>query len=394
LNQQVLGYYIRTDLRKDVKGFEDMNARYETHLIDEIRELLGELAGLDGVAGHEHAVVARVKDQLEPHAHSVSVDSFGNVFAAVNAPIDGPTLMISAHSDEIGALVKSIEPSGMIRFERVGGLIETLAIGRHVKIRGHRGVIGVKAGHIQTPDERGRAPAMRELYIDMGFDNAEDVGALGIRVGDAVAYDEPMESLANPMRVSGKALDNRVACAVLVLLARRLSGQELGCNLVLVITVQEEVGLRGAKIATHRVNPDAAIVVDTVPSGGTPDVDYHRDLRMRVGDGPVLALTSSGGSAGYLGNPAMRDFLRNAATEADVQVQEAIFYGGNSDAAAVHLVRDGVPTGVVNIARRYSHSPVEMLDLGDAAGTLILLDQAARMFNSDTNLDFLASEWG
>jgi endoglucanase len=363
-------------------------------LRDDIKQLLGELAGLDGVAGHEHAVVARLKDLFESLADKVTVDSFGNLYAEMNADGAGPTLMISAHSDEIGALVKSIEPGGMIRFERVGGLIETLAIGRHIRIRGYRGVIGVKAGHIQTPDERGRAPAMRELYIDMGFDTAEEVEALGIRIGDAIAYDEPMEELANPLRVSGKALDNRVACAVLVLLAKRLQGATLNCNVQLVITVQEEVGLRGAKMATHRVNPDAAIVVDTVPSGGTPDVDYHRDLRMKVGNGPVLALASSGGSSGYLGNPAMRDFLRTAAADAGVIVQEALFYGGNSDAAAVHLVRDGVPTGVINIARRYSHSPVEMLDLNDALGTLLLLDAAARSFGPETNLEFLSSEWG
>jgi putative aminopeptidase len=367
---------------------------YDATLIERTRDLLRELAGLDGVSGHEQAVVARLSDLFQPHCHDVAIDSFGNIFAVVNAPIDGPTLMISAHSDEIGGLVKSIEESGMIRFERVGGLIETLSIGRHVRIRGHRGVIGVKAGHIQTPDERGRAPSMRELYIDMGFDSAEEVEKLGIRVGDAVAYDEPMEELANPLRVSGKALDNRVACAMLVMLAERLAGAELGCNLQLVVTVQEEVGLRGARIATHRVNPDAAIVVDTVPSGGTPDVDYHRDLRMRVGDGPVLALTSSGGGGGYLGNPSMRDFLRQVAVDAGVRVQEAIFYGGNSDAAAVHLVRDGVPTGVINIARRYSHSPVEMLDLNDAVGGLLVLDQAARAFGPDTSLDFLAAEWG
>lgn len=363
-------------------------------LRNDIKVLLGELAGLDGVAGHEHAVVARLKDLFEPIAQEVTIDSFGNLYATIHTGDDLPTLMISAHSDEIGALVKSIEPGGMIRFERVGGLIETLAIGRHVRIRGHRGVIGVKAGHIQTPDERGRAPAMRELYVDMGFDTAEEVEALGIRIGDAIAYDEPMEELANPMRVSGKALDNRVACAVLVVLAKQLHGEVLRCNLQLVVTVQEEVGLRGAKIATHRVNPDAAIVVDTVPSGGTPDVDYHRDLRMKVGDGPVLALVSSGGSAGYLGNPSMRDFLREAATEAGVSVQEALFYGGNSDAAAVHLVRDGVPTGVLNIARRYSHSPVEMLDLNDAVDTLFVLEAAATSFGPETSLDFLASEWG
>ena len=371
-----------------------MTRQYDEDLIEETRGLLAELAGLDGVAGHEQPVVARLKELFEPVAKELSIDPFGNVFATINEKVDGPTLMVSAHSDEIGGLVKSIEPSGMIRFERVGGLIETLAIGRHVRIRGQRGVIGVKAGHIQTSDERGRAPSFRELYIDMGFDSAEEVDELGIRVGDAVAYDEPMESLANPMRVSGKALDNRVACAVLVMLAQRLQDVSLNCNLVLVVAVQEEVGLRGARIATHRVDPDAAIVIDTVPSGGTPDVDYHRDLRMKVGDGPVLTLTSSGGASGYLGNPAMRDFLRKAAADSGVTVQESIFYGGNSDAAAVHLVRDGVPTGVINIARRYSHSPVEMLDLRDAVGSLLLLEQAARSFSADTSLDFLASEWG
>lgn len=359
----------------------------------QLKELLGELAAIDGVSGHEHAVVARLQELLAPHSASVEVDSYGNLFARVNDS-GGPSLMVSAHSDEIGALVKSIEPGGMIRFERVGGIIETLMIGRHVRIRGHRGVVGVKAGHIQSAEERGRAPAMRDLYVDMGFDSAAEVEGLGIRVGDAIAYDEPMEELANPNRVSGKALDNRVACAILVMLAERLRGVRLGCTLHLVVTVQEEVGLRGARMATHRLNPDAAIVVDTVPSGGTPDVDYHRDLRMKIGEGPVLALASGGGASGHLLNPGMRDFLRRCADAAGIRLQEALFYGGTSDVSAVHLVRDGIPAGVVNIARRYSHSPVEMLDLDDAVDTLLLLDEAARAFDAGVDLDFLAAEWG
>jgi endoglucanase len=358
-----------------------------------VKDLLGELAALDGVAGHEHAVVARLRELFVPLAASVEIDSFGNLFARLNES-DGPALMISAHSDEIGALVKSIEPNGMLRFERVGGIIETLTIGRHVRIRSLRGVVGVKAGHIQSADERGRAPAMRDLYIDMGFDSAAEVEALGIRVGDAIAYDEPMEELANPNRVSGKALDNRVACAALVLLAERLREADLRCALHLVVTVQEEVGLRGARMATHRLNPDAAIVVDTVPSGGTPDVDYHRDLRMKIGEGPVLALASGGGASGHLLNPGMRDFLRRCAGAAGIRIQEALFFGGTSDVSAVHLVRDGIPAGVINIARRYSHSPVEMLDLNDAVDTILLLEEAARSFGADVDLGFLASEWG
>lgn len=360
----------------------------------ELKTLLRELADIDGVSGHEFAVVDRLRELLSSSCARVEVDSYGNLFARLSATDPGPSLMISAHSDEIGGLVKSIEPGGMIRFERVGGVIETLAIGRHVRIRGNRGVVGVKAGHIQSPDERGRAPSFRDLYIDVGFDTAADVEALGIRVGDGIAWEEPMQELANPDRVSGKALDNRVACAILVKLAERLAGQTLDCAVHLVVTVQEEVGLRGARMAAHRLNPDAAIVVDTVPSGGTPDVDFHRDLRMRIGDGPVLALASGGSSSGHLINPAMRDFLRACANEAGIRLQEALFYGGTSDVSAVHLVRDGIPSGVVNIARRYSHSPVETLDLNDAVDSLLLLEQAARSFSSATDLGFLSSDWG
>lgn len=355
---------------------------------DQLKSLLGELAGISGVSGHEQLIVARLRDLFADHADRLEIDPFGNIFAHVNRQVDGPTLMISAHSDEIGMMVKSIEPGGMIRFERVGGVVETLLIGRHVTIRGQRGVVGVKSGHLQSPEERGRAPKMRELYIDMGFDSAEEVEGLGIRVGDPVSYDEPMEELANPDRVSGKALDNRVACAILVLLAERLHDADLGCNLCLVVTVQEEVGLRGARMATYRLNPDAAIVVDTAPAGGTPDVDVHRDLRMRIGAGPVVALASQGGSSGYLIAPAMLRLLRAAASDSGVGVQESLFYGGNSDAAGVYLTRAGVPTGVINIARRYSHSPVEMLDINDAVGAVDLLEAAARQFSPETDLSF------
>lgn len=234
----------------------------------QLRDLTVELASIDGVSGHEQPVVARLVELLRPLVDRLEVDSYGNVFATRIGQEQAPHLMVSAHSDEIGLLVKSIEPDGFLRLEKVGGVVDSLLLGRHVRVRGYRGVIGVKAGHLQTPEERNRVPALRELYVDLGFDSAEAVRALGIRVGDAVAYDEPVEELANPDRISGKALDNRVSCALLVLLLERLVGIELPCTLTAVVTVQEEVGLRGAQMATYRLNPTAAIVVDTVPAGG------------------------------------------------------------------------------------------------------------------------------
>lgn len=359
-----------------------------------LKTMLGELTAIDGVAGHEQAVVARLVELFSPLSLDVEVDLYGNIFATKRGRDGAPSLMISAHSDEIGANVKSIEPGGMIRFERLGGIIETLTVGRFVRIRGHRGIVGIRAGHVQTPEERSRVPGMRDLYIDMGFESADEVRALGIRVGDAIAFEEPMVELANPERVAGKAIDNRIGCAILLELARRLVDIDLDCTLHLVVTVQEEIGLRGAQIATHRLNPTAAIVIDTVPSGGTPDVDYYRELSVRIGQGPVMPVSSGGGERGYMAHPGMRDFLLRVARESQIEVQQAVFVGGNSDAAAVSLVRDGIPTGVVNFARRYSHSPVEMLDINDAVDVLLVLEGAAKSFGPETNLGFLESEWG
>ncbi len=353
--------------------------------------LIRDLAALDGVAGHEQPVVKRLCELLRPVADTVEVDSFGNLYASLASPVERPVLMISAHSDEIGLLVKGIEPNGFLRVEKLGGVIDSLLPGRHVRVRGYRGVIGVRPGHLMTNEEQRTVPPVRELYVDLGFDSAEEVAALGIRVGDPVAYEEPVERLANPRRISGKALDNRVSCALLVALAERLRGADLRCRPVLVVTVQEEVGLRGAQIATVRLSPDAALVVDTVPAGGTPDTDLVRDLGIRIGGGPVLALASGmGGTRGHLAHPGMRDFLLRVAADHGIPVQCALFPRSTSDLAAVHLQQGGIPSMVVNIPRRYAHSPVETLDLDDVIATLQLLEAAVRSFHSGVNFDFLA----
>ena len=356
------------------------------------RELLNRTvayAAIDGVAGFEQDIVRRLRDDLAPWVDEVMVDPFGNLFGTMRGPEDAPTLMVAAHSDEIGGIVKAIQPDGMLRFEKLGGVIETLLVGRKVRVRGARGVIGAKAGHITPPAERLTAPPVRELYVDLGFDTAEEVRAFGVEVGDPIAYESDAHPLANPNRLAGKALDNRVCCALIVELAKRLRGEALACTLHLVVTVQEEVGLRGAMMATHRLDPTAAIVIDTMPSGGTPDVSATRDLPMTIGAGPVITLVSQSGGGGAIGQPAMRDLLISSATDAGVPFQRGVFYGGNSDAAAVHLVRNGVPSGIVNIARRYAHSPVEVIDLDDVTNCYWLLESAIRRFGPDTDLAFV-----
>ena len=368
---------------------QGQEARDGSSLKDEIFELTAEYAAIDAVSGHEQHLVRRLMDDLRPYVDEMFVDAFGNVVGTRYGDDRETSMMISAHSDEIGLLVKSIEASGLVRVAPIGGVSEALLVGRHVRCNGVSGVIGNKAGHISTPEERRTAPTFRDLYVDFGFDSAEEVAAAGIGAGKPITYDAPVRRLGNPDRISGKAVDNRISCALLVLLARTLRETTLPATVHFVVTVQEEVGLRGARMITHRLNPTAAIAVDTMPAGGTPDVSDTQDLTMRIGDGPVLTLASRSTGGGALAQPGMVRLLTSCAEASRVTMQRGLFYGGNSDAAAMHLVQAGIPVGILNIARRYSHSPVEMLDLNDAIGAFRVLAAAATEFSRATDLSFL-----
>jgi len=357
----------------------------------ELKSLLAELTAIPGISGQETLVVKRLVELFKPLADSVEVDRFGNIFAVKKGSKPGPRLMIAAHSDEIGAMVKSIEKNGYVRFHKVGGTLDPLLLGRQVKVNGYVGIIGVKAGHMQTAEERTRVVNSDNLYIDLGVSSDEEVKALGIRVGDPIVYVAPLESLGgNPDRVFGKAVDDRVGCALLVKLFEYLQGLDFAGEIHGVITVQEEVGLRGATVAAHRVNPDLAIALDTVPAGDTPDINTNKELPILIGHGPAVQVLSGGtGGKGFLLNPAVKKFVVEVADAAKVPYQLAVFSGGNTDATAMHLVRDGIFAAALTIPRRYSHSPVEMLDLNDAIAALDLLKAVCQNIEQIATLSFI-----
>jgi len=340
-----------------------------------LKELLAQLTALPGVSGFEEPVAGYLVPRLRGCADEVTVDAMGNVYALRRGAKPGPTIMIAAHSDEIGLIVKAIEPSGFIRFDKVGGMIDPLLPGRMVTVRGYLGIIGVKAGHLQSAQERSAVRPYTELYLDVGADSAEAVRVLGIRVGDPIEQKSDLTFFAGGDRFAGKAVDDRLGCAVLLALFESLHGVELTGTLVGAVTVQEEVGLRGATVAAFRVNPDLAIALDTMPCGDTPDVSFARELPVGIGRGPVFQVMSGGGGKGIIVNPRVRRLLEGAAEQAEVTYQTTTFAGGNTDAAAMHLVREGVPCGVIALARRYAHSPVEVGDINDAVGAWKILRQ-------------------
>lgn len=341
---------------------------------DHFFQQLARLTDIDGVSGHEQQVVAYLREQMAPMVDRVEVDAMGNLYA-IKEGGDGPHLMIEAHSDEIGGLVSDITPDGFLRFQAVGGVTESMLTGRKVRVGGYRGIVGVRPGHIQSEGERRTVPGIEDLYIDLGLESRDQVAALGIVPGDQITWQSELESTANPERVAGKAIDNRVGCLVLLELLRSLHGQELAGPLTVVVAVQEEVGLKGARVAAERIRPDVALVIDTVPCADTPDAHVNT-FPVRLGLGPVFQVSSGRHASGFIMPDTVRSYLTRVAADAAIPYQLATFAYGNSDGSAIR--NTGISTAVVTMPRRYSHSPVEMLDLNDARATLRLCQEVVR----------------
>ncbi len=342
-------------------------------LRDHIKGHMRALNDIAGISGFEQGVVSYLRPLFTQVADEVEVDTFGNLYATRRGDRPGPTLLLSAHSDEIGCVVKSIRADGFLRFERVGFPVPALLVGRKVLVNGRFGVIGCKLVHMQTEQDLSRVAPIEDLYIDVGAESAAEVAALGIEIGDQVTYLSELGEYHNPNRISGKALDNRISCAILIETLRRLPARALAGTVQVLIAAQEEVGLRGATVAMRRLSPDLALVLDTFMAGDTPDIDPEA-MPTRLGAGPVFLLLSGGDPLGHITHPAVKRLLVAAAERAGIPFQRATGLGiATTDAAAIHMSGAGVPTGGIGIARRYSHSPVCTMDLRDAVQTVHLL---------------------
>ena len=347
---------------------------------------LGDLTSLHAPSGAEQPVIARLRDLFTPLVDGVAVDHMGNLTAWREGPPEAPHLVVSAHADEIGMLVAEVEPEGFLRLAPVGGVQARLLEGRPVMIGGHAGVIGARAGHL-LPSGPTPAATFRDLYADLGVDSAAEVAALGVTIGDPVVVLSELRALAGT-RVTGKGIDNRASCVLLLHLLRRLREQALPCRLTALVAVQEEVGLRGAQAAFARLQPDLAIVVDTAPCGGTPDAG-HVAYPVRIGHGVLIQPANGDGDLGFMQPRAARAALIEAARRADVPYQLAVGGGGVTDASAAHLAAGGLATLQVQIPRRYSHSPVEVLDLRDLDAALRLVESLVLHPPSSEALAFL-----
>jgi putative aminopeptidase len=367
--------------------FLEVTMLQDSDILDALLTDLAELTALHAPSGAEQPVIERLRDLFAPLVDAVTVDHMGNLTATRDGQQEGLHVVVSAHADEIGAMVASIEAEGFLRLLPLGGVQSRLLEGRAVWVGGRTGVIGARSGHLTPDSAHGQGTSMADLYVDLGVDSATEVEALGVRVGDPVVVISELRTLAGS-RVAGKGIDNRASCVVLLHLLRRLQSRTLSCRLTALVTVQEEVGLRGAQVAFARLTPDLAIVVDTFPAAGTPDT-RHMAYTARIGQGALITPSSSSGDSGFLIPRAVRDAMIAAAQRVGVPYQLAVTSSGVTDAAAAHLAGGGIATLEVKIPRRYSHSPVEMLDLRDLAAVLDLVEELVLHPPAAEELSFL-----
>jgi endoglucanase len=337
-------------------------------------ELIEKLVAVPAGSGFEDAMGQEMARAFEAQGLSVTVDPMGNVIGAFPSPGKAPSVMICAHMDEVGLLVKYVDEQGFLYLELNGMIDERVLLGTQVDVcstRGvHGGVIGVRSSHFVSPQEAQRPLNIYDLWLDVGARSRDEVRGMGIAVGDPVVYRPNFRRLANG-HLSSKAIDDRAGCAILINLAQAFKEQTLDYRLWLVGTVQEEIGSRGAKVVAQHLQPDIAVVMDTVP--GMDPSTRPPQATVKVGDGPVLrvmdARTEMSGT--IYAEPIRRHLAQLADREGiPYQVDVARTW---TDAVHIHTAHSGIPTAGIYIPRRCSHSPSEVAHVSDIEAAFALL---------------------
>jgi endoglucanase len=333
-----------------------------------LADTLEKLSNACGVAGREEEVRGLMKNFLKPYVDEVKEDKLGNIIGIKKGKKNASKVMLAAHMDEIGLLVKIISKEGFIQFAKIGGIDDRILLAQKVIVYTEKGplhgIIGSKPPHIQKEEERKRVITYDELFIDIGAENQEQAKKMGVKIGDPVGFDIKFAKVGKNI-VIGKAFDDRVGCAVMVEAMKRLEKTE--CTVYAVGTVQEEVGLRGATTAAFGIYPDVGIALDVTVAGDVPGV-REVEAPIKLGKGPSIEIADMG----LIAHPKVVRLLVDAAEENKIPYQLETGLPGSTDAARISLTREGVPSGVICIPTRYIHSPSSLLSLEDAEKTVKL----------------------
>ncbi len=325
-------------------------------LFAEVLSLLKKLTEAAGVSGYENEVRKIIIDEIKDFCTAMRIDSMGNLIvykSAKNNSDEAKTILLSAHMDEVGFIITEITDEGYLKFETVGGIEAKILVSKRVKINGLCGVISFKAVHLCTKEEREKKIEENMLYIDIGAKNRKDAEKY-VSKGDYCTFDSEYVEFGN--MIKAKALDDRLGCAIMAEIIKK----DLPVNLFCTFTVQEEVGLRGAKSAIYGINPDYAIVIEGTTCNDMTGVPEN--LRVtKSGDGVAISILDSASKA----DEELRNLLIESAKKHNIKYQFKASTSGGNDAGAIHLANGGIKTCSVSVPCRYIHSPISTMHKND-----------------------------
>ena len=345
-----------------------------------LHENLEKLSNACGVTGRESEVRELMIRLMTPYVDEIVVDKLENVVGIKKGKEKSTKIMLAAHMDEIGLMVKTITKDGFLQFAKMGGIDDRILPAQMVTVFSKRGsfpgIIGSKPPHIQKEEERKKIITSDELFIDVGAENRDDALVMGVAVGDPVGFNIKYVPLGRDVAI-GKAFDNRAGCAAMVETLKLLGKTDY--TVYAVGTVQEEVGLRGAGAAAFNIDPDVAIALDVTIAGDVPGVREY-DASVKMGNGPAITISDSG----LITHPKVLRWLLDSAGEEKIPFQIETGLMGSTDAARISLTRHGIPSGNISIGTRYIHRPVGMLSLKDiensAKLTVAAIQRTSRYF--------------
>ncbi len=344
--------------------------------MSDLKSLLERLSNAHGLSGYEGSVRQVIEEEVRPYVDEIYTDKMGNLITTKRG--GKPVVMLAAHMDEIGLMVKYIDDKGFIHFTKSGGWFDQTLLNQRMILHTENGqiygVIGSKPPHAMKEEDKKKPVLAEDMFIDIGATSKDDAEKIGVRTGTPITSDTEFKSLGND-RVTGKAFDTRAGCAMLIGALQQMA--EVKATVHAVFTVQEEVGLKGAKTSAYSLNPDVAIAIDVTITGDHPGIEKkHSSIEM--GKGPSITVSDAEGR-GIIVPEQVLKWLKAAAESNNIPYQLEVGVGGTTDASAIHLSREGIPSGVISPPSRYIHTPVSVLSMSDLEHSAQLVARAVEI---------------
>jgi len=352
---------------------------------EDVDQLLEDLTNAYGPTGFEGPVRAIMRRELTPIADEIETDALGSLISTLRGSAQAPRVMLAAHMDELGLMVKRVTDEGFLKFQPLGGWLDQALINQRWLILTRDGVVpavtGIKTIHVMTTEARAKLFKRDDMFLDAGATSREDAeGRLGVRPGDPVVPDSRFAPMSGGGRLLAKAWDDRIGLAVMIGVMRALKADGAHPNTVVgVATVQEEVGLRGAQTSSYRVAPDVGISLESGVAGDFPGITPD-EAQERVGEGPALFLHD----ASMLPNLKLRDLVIEVAREAEIPLQFNVLTGYGEDGSAIQRARGGAPVANIVVPTRYLHSHNGIIDRNDYLQTVELVTVLVRRLDEET----------